>query len=196
MGAIEFGETSVSFKEDQRHSWEWKYQDIQQMTLRPAELRILTYEDQKWKLGLDREFRFDRLPEGFGAQVYALLRGRLDQRFAADLDDPEVQPLWQIGAKLHQGRSGTQGLLLIGPDRIVYKTAKGDSHTWRYTDIDNLSSSGSFDLSITTLERSAWHHGSPTEYHFQLKEELREGRYNDLWRRLNRTKGLGIFSSE
>jgi hypothetical protein len=55
---------------------------------------------------------------------------------------------------------------------------------------------GPFDLSITTLERSAWHHGSPTEYHFQLKDELGESRFNDLWRRLNRTKGLAAFSSE
>jgi hypothetical protein len=198
-GTIEIGENSISFQEDEKnpkHSREWKYEDIQQMTLSPTELRILTYEDQKWKLGLDREYTFDRLPKEFAAQVYPMFRRRLDQRFVADLADPDITPLWKVGAKLHQGLGGSVGTILVGSDRIVYQADKGQSHTWRDGDIDNISSSGPFDFSITTLERSAWHHGSPTEYHFQLKEEMHEARYNQLWRRLNRRKGLQILSSE
>jgi hypothetical protein len=62
-------------------------------------------------------------------------------------------------------------------------------------DIENVSTSGPFDLSVTTLERSAWYHASPTEYHFRLKEVLRQDRYDELWRRLNQTKGLQLLKS-
>jgi hypothetical protein len=198
-GTLEISTNSISFREDEKkpkHSREWKYEDIQQITLSLTELRILTYEDQKWKFGLDREYLFDRLPKGFASQVYPLFRSWLDQRFVADLADPDVKPLWKIGAKLRQGLGGSVGVILVGEDRIVYDTENGEPRTWRYRDIDNISSSGPFDLSITTFERSAWHHGSPTEYHFQLKEELREDRYNELWRRINHTKGLQIISAD
>jgi len=195
-GNLEISESSVSFRESGKnssHSWEWKYEDIQQLTLSPADLRILTYEDQKWKLGLDREYRFDKLPKDFAPQVYPLFRSRLDQRFVADLAEPDGRLLWKVGAKLHHRLGGSQGTILIAEDCIVYETEKGQSHTWRYGDIDNISSSGPFDLSILTMERSSWYHGSPTEYHFQLKEELRDDRYNDLWRRVNQTEGLQIL---
>ena len=39
----------------------------------------------------------------------------------------------------------------MGEDRIVYRTGKGASHTWRYSDIENVSHSGPFDLSFMTL---------------------------------------------
>jgi hypothetical protein len=72
-------------------------------------------------------------------------------------------------------------VLEIGEDRIVFKTAqKDDSRTWRLRDIENISSSGPFDLTITTLEKP---------YRFQLKQMLSEARYNELWRKLNDTKG-------
>ena len=198
MGQIEIGESSISFKEagkNSSHSWEWKYENIQQLTLNPTELRILTYDDQKWQLGRDREYAFDQLPPDFASQACSLLRGRLDQRFVAHLDDPDVKPLWQIGAKLAHRLSGSQGRLLVSEDRIVFKTEDGESHAWRYTDVENVSTSGPFDLSITTLERSGWHHGSVTDYHFQLKQVLTEDRYNDLWRRINHAKGSGWLSA-
>src|ERR1019366_2531129 len=78
-GQMEIGENYVSFYETGKnfsHSRKWKYEDIQQLTLSPAELRILTYDDQKWQLGRDREFAFDQLPKDFASQAYLLLRDR------------------------------------------------------------------------------------------------------------------------
>jgi hypothetical protein len=186
-GTLVVAENSISFREFEKkldHSRLWKYEDIQQLTLSPTELRILTYEDQKWK------YVFDQLPADFAVEVYPLLRDRLEKRFVAEIADPDLTVLWKAGAKLHQGLGGEEGAIVIGDDRIVFDAGKGRSHTWRYGDIDNISSSGPFDFSIMTFERSGWQRGSPTEYHFQLKEEMGEDRYNDLWRRLNRNKGL------
>ena len=195
IGQIEIGENAISFKEagkNSAHSWEWKYEDIQQLTLSPTELRILTYDDQKWQFGRDREYAFDHLPPDFASQIYSLLRTRLDQRFIVHLPDSEVKPSWQIGAKLQRRFGGPQGVLLVSEDRIVFKAYDGESHTWRYSDIENVSASGPFDLSITTSERSGWLRGSMTDYHFQLKQVLPDDRYNDLWRRVNQAKGLAI----
>jgi hypothetical protein len=196
-GVLDVGETSIAFKEigkKAEHSRDWKYEDIQQLTLSPGELHIITYEDQKWQLGRDREYVFDQIPKELAEQLYPFFRVKMDQRFSANLADTTATAIWSIPAKLLQGRSGSQGTLIAGEDRIVYRTEKGASHTWRYSDIDNISTSGPFDFSILTLERVAWHHGSPTTFHFQLKEALKDERYNELWLRLQRLKGLQVLS--
>jgi hypothetical protein len=194
VGQMEVGETSISFNEagkNSTHSWTWKYEDIQQLTLSPHELRILTYDDQKWQFGRDREFTFDHVPQDFALQVYAMLHDRLDQRFVAHMNDQDVKPLWQVEAKLLHRFGGSQGTLLVGEDRIAYRTDRGESYTWRLADIESVSTSGHFDFSITTSERSGWFRGSISEYHFELKQALSEDHYNDVWRRVNRAHGLG-----
>ena len=91
---------------------------------------------------------------------------------------------------------GDEGVLQVGPDEIVYKSAdKAESRTWRYEDIENISSSGPFQLTITTFERAKTHYGSLKGFNFELKQRLEEARYNDLWLRLNQSKGLKILNS-
>jgi hypothetical protein len=189
-GTLRIGAESIVFTEQSKngkHAREWAYSDIQQLSLSDAELRILTYEDQKWQLGRDRDFVFDHLPEGLVQQVYPLFTRNLDQRFIAELSEPVVHVLWQAGAKLRHGLGGSQGDLLIGDDSIIYQAkAQGESRTWRFEDIDNIATAGPFDLAITTLERSDWRHAGPTEFRFELKQALSEDRYNELWRRIYR----------
>jgi hypothetical protein len=169
------------------HSRQWKYEDIQQLTLGTKTLRILTYEDQRWEPGRDREFVFDGLPAGLGTQLYAAWRDRLDARFVAALADDQTHPEWELPVKLVHGRNGSQGILRFGADRIVYKTAEGEeSRTWRIRDLENVSTSGPFDLTITA------HEG---EFRFQLKEALAEDRYNRLWRQISRANGLQTLTA-
>src|SRR6266511_4641725 len=62
MGTLTITESGVSFEEHYKdgkapkhpHSWNWKYEDIQQLTVSPKSLKVLTYKDNKWKLGADR----------------------------------------------------------------------------------------------------------------------------------------------
>jgi hypothetical protein len=191
-GTLRIGADSISFTEQSnkgKHSREWTYAGIQQLSLAAKELRILTYEDQKWQLGRDRDFVFDRLPEGLEPQVHPLFARNLDKRFVAELADTRGHILWQAGAKLRHGLGGSQGDLLIGEDWIVYQAkAAGESRTWRFQDIDNIATAGAFDFAITTLERSGALHTGPTEFRFQLKQPLAEDRYNELWRRIYRSR--------
>src|SRR5438067_9620761 len=67
MGTLRISPAGISFEEHgskgQTDSRSWRYEEVQQLTISPSELRILTYEDSKWKLGRDREYTFDRVPK-------------------------------------------------------------------------------------------------------------------------------------
>jgi hypothetical protein len=189
-GVLTIGETFLSFEEagkQARHSRRWGYDDIQELVLAPDTLRVVTYEDQRWELGRDRVYVFDRLPAELAGNTYPMLAKRLDQRFVAALADERVVPAWQTPAKLAHGREGSHGLLLFGSDQVVYKsTGPGESRTWRITDLENVSSSDRFDLTIATHER---------DFRFQLKQPLPEIPFRQLWRRVNLAKGLQILTS-
>lgn len=192
-GEFRIGESSISFREagkKQKHSREWAYDDIQQLYVGPNSLRILTYEDVRWKLGSDREYEFDQLPEGAAQRVLTAVRGRIDERrLVAALPDPGIEPIWQVKAKLLEGRNGSEGMVLVGEDSIVYKSEERNaSRTWHFTQIENVSSSGPFDLTITAFERDDSLFSGRRDFRFQLKTELTEDRYNALWRRLNESR--------
>jgi hypothetical protein len=188
-GTLTIDERGVSYQETgkkhPRH-WSWSYQDIQQLDLAPARVRVLTYEDNRWKLGADRGYAFEPLAGQDFSGSYPLLKDRLDRRFVAELADAAVRPLWSVPVKLLGTIAGSQGTLSIGQDRIVYSTArKNASRTWRYGDIDNIATSGPFELTLTTFERAIEHYGNRKDFNFQLKEPLDERRYNELWRKLH-----------
>ena len=189
-GTLTIDERGVSFRGPKKHAWTWTYQDIQQLRIAPGEIRVLTYQDNAWKLGADFAYRFQARSGQPFTEAYELLKSPLDQRFVAALADDDVKPLWEIPVK-HLGRiRGSEGLLLVGEDRIVYRCGRnGEPRTWRYNDIDSISTSGPFQLTLTTFERARSHYGSLKAFNFQLKQPLEEARYDDLWRRLNRKKG-------
>jgi hypothetical protein len=190
-GGIRFEEPAK--KKKPGHRFEWKFGDVQQLELAPKRMRVLTYQDNAWKLGADRSQTFLLAGEASFAPVYEMLKGRLDQRLVSEIADEAVKPLWEMPVKRLGAIKGTEGVLAMGGDRIVYRTAAEDgSRTWRYSDIDNISTSGPFDLTVVTFERARSHYGSLKQFRFQLKQPLEEERYNDLWRRLNRSKGLRI----
>lgn len=188
-GTLTIDERGVSYQETgkklPRH-WSWSYQDIQQLELAPARVRVLTYKDNPRRLGADFAYTFDALAGQDFTSAYPLLKDRLDQRFVAELADAAVQPLWSVPVKLLGTITGSEGVLTIGRDRIVYRTErKGASRTWRYGDIDNIAAPGPFELTLTTFERALAHHGNRKDFNFQLKEPLDERRYNELWRKLH-----------
>ncbi len=204
LGKLTITEAGVSFEETynkgkapkQPHAWRWDYQDIQQLKIAPKVLTVLTYKDNKWKLGADREYEFDLVGDKTFEGAYQLLKGRLDQRMVAAIPDHLSNLLWEIPVKHLLRFGGDEGVLQVGPDTIVYKSAdKVNSRTWRYEDIENVSSSGPFDLTITTFERAKAHYGNLKGFNFELKQRLEEARYNDLWLRLNQSKGLKILNS-
>lgn len=175
----------------------WDYPDIQELWISPHKLVLVTYKDRKWFLGVDKEFEFLLTGEGQTYETaYELLRGKLDQRFVAALADPKVEAAWEMPVKLLGTLHGSEGVLQVGADRIVYKTARKDhSRTWRLGDIENVSTSGPFQLTLTTFERAKMHYGSMKGFNFQLKKKLDEKQFDLLWQRISRDKGLQFLTS-
>jgi hypothetical protein len=204
MGALAITASGISFAETYKdgkkpkhpHAWRWDYQDIQQLKMAPKSLTVLTYKDNKWKLGADREYEFDLVSDKTFDDAYPFLKGRLDQRFVAEIPDRVVAVLWEIPVKHLLRFGGDEGVLQVGADEIVYKSERStESRTWRFQDIENVSTSGPFQLTITTFERAKTHYGSLKGFNFELKQQLEEAHYNDLWLRLNQAKGLKVLSA-
>ncbi len=187
-GTLVIGAEGLSFTEDKGdHRWTWKWQDVQRLDLAPRTLRVVTYRDSKWKLGADREYRFDLDPAHTFIEAYQFLKGRLDQRLVADVADPEATDGWSLPVKHLRRFGGTLGVLEVGAGRVVFKAeGKGESRTWRFGDIVNITRSGPFELTLTSPEKT---------FNFQLREPLSEARYNELWREVNAAQGLQFLSS-
>ncbi len=200
-GTLRVSGDGISFdehgKKNKTHSRTWRYEEIEQLTVSPSELRVLTYEDARWELGRDREYVFDRLPKRFSSDTYPLWTSKLDQRFVAAVPDPQASPEWKAGAKLDQGLTGTVGTLMIGKDWIAFDAGKRDgSRSWRLMDIENISRASQLDFTVTTSEKSGWFRGGNRQFHFQLQQRLPEDKYDALWREINRSQGLAFLDSQ
>ena len=175
---------------------QFDYQDIQELRLAPDKLVLVTYQDRKWLLGIDKEFEFF-LPKGKSFEAaYTMLKDKLDRRFVAEIADSQPYALWELPVKLLGTIKGSEGTLQVGPDRIVFRTDRPrQSRTWRYQDIENISTNDRYQLTLTTYERAKTHYGSRKGFNFQLKQPLDEKRFEMLWRRLNQDKGLQFLTS-
>ncbi|MEB2362568.1 MAG: hypothetical protein HUU41_11175 [Bryobacteraceae bacterium] len=191
-GTLRVSGDAVSFKSPD-HGWEWRYDEIQQAKLEPGALVVLTYKDRKWRAGLDWQVKL----EGDFVAAQTLLEENLGRRFVAALAGVVDTPLWKIPVKHLTRFGGSHGVLEVGESRVLYRTdAKGESRTWTLADIENISSSGPYQLTLTTFERAGSHYGNRKDFNFQLKQPLEEERYDTLWRRLHQHKGIRLLETE
>ena len=203
VGTLIFTAKGVSYAEDARrkarkkpHAWSWDYGNLQQLMLASGSVRLLTYDDVRWRLGADRELRFDLLKGQAIGPVDAMLASKLDRRFISAVTR-EAGAVWRMGAKQKMGFGGPQGALVLSADRLAFEAARpGEPRTWRFVDIDNVSTEGPFQLTVTTFERARNHYGSRKNFSFQLKETLTDERFNDLWRRIEASRGASVLSTQ
>jgi len=194
-GKLTVDEQGVAFETEKKgHSWKLAYLDIQQMrVLDHGEVRVLTYQDRRWRLGADREYRLRVSDPQFAAQVSPGLERRMQRRFVAGLAR-EGKPLWEIPAKHLLRFSGVEGTLVAMDDGVQFRAKKpGESRDWTLADIDSISSSDPYQFTIVTYERARGHFGDRKGFQFRLKEPLEASRYNGLWRRLEASKGLEVL---
>jgi len=186
QGTLEIGAEGVRFSGPKGHAWQWKLEQIRQLELAPDRVVVTSYENGKLP-GTERRYEFrGTVP---AAELYALLKARMDQRLVAELAQAPGSAIWTLPAK-HLGRAGSQGTLDLTADTIAYRTeAKDESRTWRYTDIAAISSSGPFQLTITTYEHAPAHYGGRKDFNFELQQPISEARYNQLWLQVEMQNG-------
>ena len=182
-GRLTVDESGVTFDSERKdHSRHWKFTDIQELRLGPGAIRILSYEDRRFLLG-ERPFDFT-----FDAKEVSLDNLReiaaphLDRRLVVAHAEPAANALFHAEAKHRHLRGGCNGELTFAADVVTFASKEeGHSRTWTYRDIENISTSGPYQLSVRTFS-------GDKDYEFQLKEPLEEAVYNQLWRRLYRDR--------
>jgi hypothetical protein len=176
-GVLTVGSDGVSFAGAKKHAWRWKLEDIRQLKLAPEGISVESYHGR---------FEFaGALP---AEELYKMLSGIMDQRLVMQAAPAaSAASLWSVPVK-HRG--GADGSLAFADDLVVYASpARNESRTWRYRDIDGVSSSGPFQLTITTFERAREHYNDRRDFNFELKRPLDEGQYNQLWLLVEKKNG-------
>ena len=159
----------------------WPLEDILELRLAPGKLSLVTYQ---------RTYEFTgQIPAD---DLYRLLEPLLPQRLVrqAGVAAEAGRALWSAHVKHESRHTPSEGTLAFGEDAVVYQTGvAGESRTWRYEDIDNISTSGPFQLTVTTSEHARWHYAGRKDFNFVLKQPITESGYNQLWLELERKNG-------
>ena len=187
-GELIFGETGIEYRtKNKGDARTWKYEDIQQLgLLSPKELTILTYEDSKWKLGKDLFYRFKITSGEMTPALWTRLQAKLKRPVVSALIPQDIAPKFTIPVKHLRGFGGTQGMLEIGDEYILYKTAvPKDSRIWRYEDISSVGTTGPYQVRLTSMDRAENESGSERNFVFSLKERLAPKAYDFIWWKIN-----------
>lgn len=173
----------------------WQYGDMQKLEMEERRIEVTGYRDRKKRLGADERYTFRLTGEPAGAPLYALLRTKMDSRFAPRWADPSLKSEWSVPAKLLSGRFpvgnwGGEGQLSVAAGGITFSSAKsGCSRTWLDKEIENVAAEPPFRLTLAVHEG-----GVAKTLEFQLKQELDAARFDALWLRLNRPRGLKLLN--
>jgi hypothetical protein len=187
-GELVFGETGIEYRtKEKKAAHTWKYEDIQQFgLLSPKELTILTYEDSKWKFGKDLFYRFKITAGEITPAFWARLQAKLKRPVVSALIPPDIIPKFTIRVKHLRGFRGTQGMLEISDQYILYKTdVPKDSRIWRYQDISSVGTTGPYQLRLTSMDRANGEFGGERNFVFSLKERLPSEAYDFIWWKIN-----------
>jgi len=187
-GELIFGDTGIEYRTKEKgDARTWKYEDIQQIgLLSPKELTIITYEDSKWKLGKDQFYRFTITTGEITPALWTRMQAKLKRPVVSALIPPDVAPKYTIPVKHLRGFGGTQGMLEIGDEYIIYKTAvPKDSRIWRYQDISSVGTTGPYQVRLTSMDRAENESGGERNFVFSLKERLAPEAYDFIWWKIN-----------
>ena len=188
IGELIFSENGIEFRtKDRKNARTWKYEDIQQLgLLSPKELTILTYNDSKWKFDKDVFYRFRITSGEMTPALYTRLQAKLKRPVVSAILPPDVVPKFTVPVKHLLGFGGTQGMLVISDEYVIYTTeAPKDSRVWRYQDISSIGTTGPYQLRLTSMDRAENESGGERNFVFSLKEKLIRETYDFIWWKIN-----------
>jgi len=188
-GSITVTDAGIDFESDKpEHSRHWKWIDIQSFDrFSDHRFSILTWEDQRWKLGLDRSFDFrvqesqtPLTPDLFD-RIVARLKGPVTDRVAGS-----TEAEYSVSVKHLHTFGGCEGTLRFGRDWIVFESDDArDTRTWRRDrDIESFWSPDPYRLEIHVYEENQKEFDKTRRFRFQLKEPLDRTYYGKLRRQM------------
>ncbi len=189
LGELIFSDTGIEFtgsKEKDNRKWRW--QDIQSFDrMSSNRISILTYQDQTWRLGSDREYDFEVVPdtEPLSEETFQYISGRLGKALT-DREARTIDPDYQVSAKHLHALGGCEGSLRFSQDLIVFESdQKGHGRTWtRARDVESVWSLNRYQFEIHAFEGNKRDFQQTRRFRFQLKEPLDKAYYEKLRREM------------
>jgi hypothetical protein len=172
--------------QEQAEARNWAYEDIKQIQiLAPTRLAVLTYEDQgRLKLGADRRFEFAIRGGRLGPELVAFILSRTDRPVVTAVLPPiSKEPLYRLPVKHERQGRGTDGVLLLYDDALVYGTDReGESRYWRFSDVFAVLPLDRDRLQVLAYEGGA---GTLRPFTFELKSPLPDEFRRVVWAKVN-----------
>lgn len=183
-GQIRITEEGIAYDAKKpRHSRNWKYEDIQYFDrISNKEFTVLSYEDAKWQLGRDREYRFvitsGELTDDLFQRISARLKKPLTNRVTGEVSGVQ----YEIPVKHLHTLGGCEGVLKFTDDAIYYETAdKKDAREWLLArDVESVWSMDPYQLEIHVYDNNRREFSRTRVYKFELKRALDPDFYRAL----------------
>ena len=180
MDRIEYQTTD---KDDARR---WAYDQVKQLQiLAPTRIVLLTYEDQGLlRLGADRKFDFRVIDGTVSAEFIKFLLDRVGRPIVTAVMPPfRGERLFSALVKHQRQGRGSEGVLIMYDTQLLYLTEEEeDSRYWRFGDIYSVQRLDRYRLQVTVYEGGS---GDTRNFVFELKADLPERFYDELWARVN-----------
>lgn len=186
-GTLRITPTGIEYDTtDKSDARRWTYWDIKQLQIQsPKHITVLTYEDQGWlKFGADRSFDFELRDGSMSPEIVAFVLAHTDRPVVtAILPPPSGPPLFRLLVKHERHGRGSDGVLLMYDDALVYGTEGAtDTRYWRFRDIFAVLPLDRDRLQVIAYEGGA---GELRPFTFQLKSPLSDEFVRALWARVN-----------
>ena len=187
-GRVEISEEAIVFEaREKENSRRWTYTDIQHFDrISTKEFVILSYEDEKWKLGRDRTFHFVLTSGELTDSVMQAIARRLGKPLTERVVGEVAAPRYQLPVKHLHSFGGCEGKLLFTDDAIFYSTAEAkDAREWKLArDVQAVSSTDPYQMEFRVFESNRREFSRSRVYKFALKQPLDPALYRDLKRKL------------
>ena len=186
-GTLRLTATGIEFETaDKDDARRWPYSDIQQIQIdSPKRISVLSYEDQGvLRAGADRRFDFEVQKESISPEMIAFLLDHTNRRVVTAVLPPVSKtPLFQLPVKHERHGRGSEGVLLMYDDALVYGTERvAEARYWRFTDIFAVLPLDRDRLQVLAYEGGS---GDLRPFTFQLKSALSDEFARALWVRVN-----------
>jgi hypothetical protein len=169
-GDLLVGANGIEFRSGKGQTLKLSYLEMQTFHLSPHSLVIETYQNRKKHMPGVERLRFE-MSESVSPQVAADLAREVQRPSQNAVPDPTAQGI-VIAAHHRSLAGGTNGILRFRDGGIDYVTdAPGDSRSWRWADLQTLSSPDPYHLLAF---------GYRDTYSFDLKELLPQSLYYRL----------------
>ena len=183
-GELTVSQEGITFQaSDQEEAHTWAYRDIQGFDrISKTEFVILSYEDQRWKLGRDRRYHFTATSGELSDELFERIRERMAKpvtnRVVGEVSGAE----YQLPVKHLHSFGGCEGQLIFTPEAIYYETKHAeDRRAWRLTtEVESVWSAQPHELELHVYENNPREFSRTRIYKFSLKEPLDSEFYRRL----------------